>query len=135
MPCTVLSISSSYRRRQWDVLKQALVASARTDYLAETQFVDRAPSQRVHGRGAGRLGAKSPVSMAEWSARQKEGGLNMNAYATTEIRALTAQELDQVAGGRDVTWGMDQTELIMSAALVGAVIGGLLSAIADLIFD
>jgi hypothetical protein len=59
----------------------------------------------------------------------------MNAYATTAIRELTAQELDQVTGGRYVTDGMDQAELIMSALTIGTVIGGLLGAIFSWIFD
>jgi hypothetical protein len=133
MPCTVLWISNSYRRRHWELLKQALVASARTDYLAETQFVDRPPSQRVHGRGAGRVHAKSPVSMAEWSARQKEGRLNMNAYATTEIRELTAQEVDQVTGGRMTD--MTQGEAVFAVTIVGLAIGTALASIFSWLFD
>jgi hypothetical protein len=43
--------------------------------------------------------------------------LNMNAYVTTEIRELTAQELDQVTGGRGAE--MDSTELAF-ASFIGA---------------
>ena len=39
----------------------------------------------------------------------------MNAYATTELRELTAQELDHVAGGRGAE--MDGTEAAFFSAI------------------
>ena len=57
----------------------------------------------------------------------------MNAYATTGIRELTAQELDLVTGGRGAE--MDGTERIVSAMTVGALVGGLLCWLADLLMS
>jgi hypothetical protein len=62
----------------------------------------------------------------------KEGRLNMKAYATTEIRELTAQELDHVAGGsRFIADPVDHPGMFAAqswtyGAVLGVLIGGLL---------
>jgi hypothetical protein len=61
--------------------------------------------------------------MAEWFARPTQRRLNMNANATTGIRELTAQELDQVTGGEISTAGW-QTGWGIAAA--GAFVGGVI---------
>src|SRR5262249_5900805 len=63
---------------------------------------------------------KVSASMAEWSARLTTRRLNMNAYVTTGIRDLTAQELDQVTGG--LRANDEQLEGLVWAS-IGAVIG------------
>jgi len=59
----------------------------------------------------------------------------MNANATTAIRELSAQELDQVTGGITHTAGeMDTTTLYFVTAFAGAAIGSLLAGFFDWLF-
>ena len=54
----------------------------------------------------------------------------MNAYETTGVRELTAQELDQVTGGA-VTDGMDGAELFAFAAVTTWLVGTAALAVAS----
>jgi hypothetical protein len=55
----------------------------------------------------------------------------MNTNATTEIRELTAQELDQVTGGAA---DMDQYEAGVFAGVMTALIGGAIVGLLDWLF-
>jgi hypothetical protein len=57
----------------------------------------------------------------------------MNAYVTTGIRELTAQELDQVTGGRGAE--MDQTEMIAAGLTIGWLIGTAIGSLLSWLFD
>jgi hypothetical protein len=56
----------------------------------------------------------------------------MNANVTTGIRELTAQELDQVTGGRGAE--MDGAEIFMSHFIGTLFIAGVVGALWNLIF-
>jgi hypothetical protein len=52
----------------------------------------------------------------------------MKASATTEIRELTAQELDQVNGGMlNMDWDTEGGVLLVSIFAIPGIVGGLLN--------
>jgi hypothetical protein len=58
----------------------------------------------------------------------------MNAYGTTAIRELTAQELDQVTGGAPLTHGMSGGEVFFAAGIIGSVVAGAITCLFDWLF-
>jgi hypothetical protein len=58
----------------------------------------------------------------------------MNAHATTAIRELTAQELDQVTGGAPLTHGMSVGEVFFAGGIIGSVVAGAITCLFDWLF-
>jgi hypothetical protein len=57
----------------------------------------------------------------------------MNVHATTGIRELTAQELDQVTGG--LIYNPSTGQLVFDIVSISVAVGGILGALVNWLFD